>query len=112
MDVAFGDVKRGYILLFFSLFSFLTPYLISVMLLITCCRLSIKEMRFTRLHAWMLVVQVVGSVCVYAVLCPFDALLGEAMMICVLAPTAVAATGCHGDAGRECVMFGRLHVSE
>ena len=84
---------------FFSLFSFLTPYLISVMLLITCCRLSIKEMRFTRLHAWMLVVQVVGSVCVYAVLCPLDALLGEAMMICVLAPTAVAATVVTGMLG-------------
>lgn len=88
---------------FFSLFSFLTPYLISVMLLITCCRLSIKEMRFTRLHAWMLVVQVVGSVCVYAVLCPFDALLGEAMMICVLAPTAVGRDGLSRGAWRECV---------
>ena len=47
----------------------------------------------------MLVVQVVGSVCVYAVLCPFDALLGEAMMICVLAPTAVAATVVTGMLG-------------
>ena len=84
---------------FFSLFSFLTPYLISVMLLITCCRLSIREMRFTRLHAWMLAIQVVGSVLVYGILSPFDSLLGEAMMICVLAPTAVAATVITGMLG-------------
>lgn len=84
---------------FFSLFSFLTPYLISVMLLITCCRLSIREMRFTRLHAWMLTIQVVGSVLVYGILSPFDSLLGEAMMICVLAPTAVAATVITGMLG-------------
>ena len=84
---------------FFSLFSFLTPYLISVMLLITCCRLSIREMRFTRLHAWMLAIQVFGSVFVYGVLRFFDPLLGEAMMICVLAPTAVAAAVITGMLG-------------
>ena len=84
---------------FFNLFAFLTPYLISVMLLITCCRLSIREMRFTRLHAWMLMVQVFGSVIVYGVLCYFDRVLAEAMMICVLAPTAVAAAVITGMLG-------------
>lgn len=84
---------------FFNLFAFLTPYLISVMLLITCCRLSIREMRFTRLHAWMLVIQVVGSVVVYGAICCFDRVLAEAMLICVLAPTAVAAAVITGMLG-------------
>lgn len=84
---------------FFSLFSFLTPYLISVMLFITCCRLSIREMRFTPLHFWMLVIQVFGCILVYGLLYPFDPLLAEAMLICVLAPTAVAATVITGMLG-------------
>lgn len=84
---------------FFSLFSFLTPYLISVMLLITCCRLSIKEMRFTGYtHGCLWFRSWVACACT-PVLCPFDALLGEAMMICVLAPTAVAATVVTGMLG-------------
>ena len=84
---------------FFNLFAFLTPYLISVMLLITCCRLSIREMRFTRLHAWMLAIQVFGSLAVYGAICCFDRVLAEAMLICVLAPTAVAATVITGMLG-------------
>ena len=84
---------------FFNLFAFLTPYLISIMLLITCCRLSIREMRFTRLHAWMLAIQVFGSLVVYGAICCFDRVLAEAMLICVLAPTAVAATVITGMLG-------------
>lgn len=84
---------------FFTRFSYLTPYLISVMLLITFCRLSIREMRFTRLHAWLLVIQVFGSILVYGVLCCFDRVLAQSMMICVLAPTAVAATVVTGMLG-------------
>lgn len=95
-----------------GIFCFLTPCLILVMLLITCCRLLIREMRFTRLHAWMLVIRVVGNVCVYAVLCPFDALLGEAIDDLRAGTDGRCRNGCHGDAGRECAMSGRLHVSE
>jgi len=84
---------------FFRELSFLTPYLISCMLLLTYCRLAFREMRFSRMHAWMLGVQLAGSVVVYGTCVWFDSLLAEGVMICVLAPTAVAAAVITGMLG-------------
>jgi len=40
--------------------SFLTPYLIFTMLLLTFCKLSPREMRLHPLHKWLLLIQLVG----------------------------------------------------
>lgn len=81
------------------LLSFLTPYLIFTMLLVTYCKLAVRELKFTRLHLWLIVIQLLGSIVVYFVCYFFDPLLAEGIMICVLAPTATAAAVITGMLG-------------
>ena len=71
--------------------SFLTPYLIATMLLITYSNISFKEIRFTRMHLWLILIQVAGCILVYLVILPFDPVIAQGAMICVLAPTATSA---------------------
>lgn len=82
-----------------ELASFLTPYLIFTMLLITYCKLKISEMHFTPLHGWLLMIQIVGSLCIYIPLYFYDPLVAESVLICILAPTATAAAVITGMLG-------------
>ncbi|MCL1886651.1 MAG: transporter [Betaproteobacteria bacterium] len=75
----------------FGYFSFFLPYLIFAMLLLTFCRIPLSEIRFNVMHLWLLILQVGGSVLAYAAIRPFNALLAEAAMVCVIAPTGTAA---------------------
>ncbi len=80
--------------IFYPLFgklSFLTPYLIFVMLFLTYCKLKMNDMRFKWLHFWLLLIQFGGSLAVYFLILPFNSLLAQGAMICVLAPTGTAA---------------------
>ena len=76
---------------FFDHLSFLTPYLIFVMLFLTYCNLKMDDVRLSKLHAWMISIQVLGSVAVYFLLSPFNIILAQGSMTCVLAPTGTAA---------------------
>ncbi|MDR0940250.1 MAG: transporter [Mediterranea sp.] len=76
---------------FFIHFSFLTAYLIFAMLLLTFCKVSPRELRIKPLHAWLLLIQVVGALAVYLALYRFNKVVAEGVMICVLCPTAAAA---------------------
>ncbi|MDD3079416.1 MAG: transporter [Paludibacter sp.] len=71
--------------------SFLIPYLIFVMLLFTYIKLSWTQIKFTRMHLWLIIIQVAGSVAVYHALNPLNPTLAQGAMICILAPTATAA---------------------
>lgn len=71
--------------------TFITPYLIAIMLLITYCNVSLKDIRFSRLHLWLILIQVFGSIAVYLLLLPVNHILAQAAMICVLTPTATSA---------------------
>jgi BASS family bile acid:Na+ symporter len=75
----------------FGAISFLTPYLIFIMLFLTYCNLKLSEIRLSRSHLWLLLVQITGSMVVFFVLKPFDITLAQGAMICVLAPTGTAA---------------------
>lgn len=68
-----------------------TPYLIATMLLITYCNISLKDIRFSRLHFWLILIQVIGSIGIYLALSPFNVIVAQAAMICVFAPTATSA---------------------
>lgn len=74
-----------------SALSFLTPYLIGLMLFITYTNISWRDIRFSKLHAWLLLVQIGGGVLVYMVLLPFHPIVAQGAMICVLASTATSA---------------------
>jgi len=76
---------------FFDSLAFLTPYLIFAMLFLTYCNLKLKEIRFSKLHLWLIIIQIVGSVGVFLILRPFNITLAQGAMICLLAPTATAA---------------------
>lgn len=76
---------------FFRQFSFLSPYLIFIMLLLTYFNISIKELRISSFHLWLLLIQIVGSILLYLIIKPFSIIVAQAAMICVLAPTATAA---------------------
>ncbi len=84
---------------FFHRLAFLAPYLIFSMLFITYCKLSFRDLRFSRLHVSLLAVQIVGSLAVYTALRWFDPVVAQGCMICVLAPTATAAAVVTGMLG-------------
>ena len=74
-----------------SLLSFLTPYLLFAMLLLTFCKISFKDIRFHPAHIWLLLIQLIGSIGLYYLLLPFDAVIAQGAMLCVIVPTATAA---------------------
>lgn len=76
---------------FFGALSFLTPYLIFCMLLLSYSKLSFRDIRFSPLHFWLLTIQCLGCVVVYYTVKLYDTTLAQGMMVCMLAPTATAA---------------------
>lgn len=76
---------------FIEKIAFLSPYLIFTMLLITFCKITIREFRVTRLSWSLLVIQVLGSLIVYFALLPFGDAVAQGAFICVFCPTATAA---------------------
>jgi BASS family bile acid:Na+ symporter len=79
--------------------SFLTPYLIFLMLLITFCKMSWKDIRFHHAHIWLLLIQLAGNALIYVLIRPFDEVVAQGAMLCVLAPTATAAAVITGMLG-------------
>lgn len=71
--------------------SFLAPWLIFAMLLITFCKVNPREFRVTNLSWGLLAVQLLGSVGVYFATLPLGKDIAEGMFICVFCPTATAA---------------------
>lgn len=84
---------------FFQQLAFLTPYLIFSMLFITYCKLSFHDLKFSSLHLWLILIQLVGCLMVYGLLVGFDPVVAEGALICVLAPTATAAAVITGMLG-------------
>lgn len=71
--------------------SFLTPYLIFVMLLLTFCKVSPKELRIKPLHLWLLAIQIFGAMAAYLLLFQWNKIVAEGVMVCIICPTATAA---------------------
>ena len=76
--------------LFISL-SFLTPYLIFTMLLLTFCKVSPRDLKPKPLHMWLLLIQIGGALAAYLLLYRFDKIVAEGVMVCIICPTATAA---------------------
>lgn len=84
---------------FFSSLSFLTPYLIFLMLLVPYCKLSLSDLHVRKWHLILLGIQLLGGLLVYGILAPADPLLAQGVFICVLAPTATSAAVVTGMLG-------------
>lgn len=77
----------------------LTPVFIFVMLFFTFCRVDARKIRFSWMHLWLLLFQIVGSTAIYLMLMPLDETIAQGAMICVLAPVAMAAVVIGGMLG-------------
>lgn len=71
--------------------TFLSPYLIFIMLFITYCKLSIKDIRPHKSDVFLLAIQMLISGAVYASLFALNRIVAEGVFICVFVPTATAA---------------------
>lgn len=87
-----------------SFVSFITPWLIFAQLLLTFCKIDLKELKPKRWHLWLLMIQ--GFSCALAagiLLCvPMGELskgIWEGMMVCLICPTATAAAVITGKLG-------------
>lgn len=76
--------------------SFVTPWLIFTQLLLTFCKIDMKELRPKRWHLWLLMIQAFSCALVAGVLLcvPMRELsvgIWEGVMVCLICPTATAA---------------------
>ena len=67
------------------------PWLIFFMLLFTFTKIHPKDLWPRKVHLWLLLVQVAGSVGVYLLLHPFNEVVAQSAMIYIICPTATAA---------------------
>lgn len=79
--------------------SMITPSLIFLMLFFTFCRVDLRRMKLSWLHFWLLAFQFVVSVAVFFILSPFNTVVAQGAMVCVLAPIAMAAVVIGGMLG-------------
>jgi len=81
-------------IVFYNPLAYLSPaikYFLFLMLLITYCRVSLRQLKPEPLHFWLACVQVFGCVSVYLILAPFNRELAQGCLLCILAPTATSA---------------------
>lgn len=71
--------------------TFLSPYLIFMMLLITYCKLDFRDLKLQKEHFILLMVQMALSAIVYFSIQPFNQIIAAGIFICVFIPTATAA---------------------
>lgn len=84
---------------YLSILAPFTPYLLAVMLFFTYARISWRDIRMTQFHYILLSIQYIGSALVYAMVRPFNEIVAQAVMICILAPTATSAPVVSGMLG-------------
>ena len=75
-----------------DLLSFLIPTLLFSMIFVTYCGLSLRDIKFSRMHIVLITLQIMMSLICFFVIVPFNPLTAEAIFICVIAPTAISAT--------------------
>ena len=72
--------------------SFLIPTLLFSMIFVTYCGLSLRDIKFSRIHLVLITLQILMGLICFFVIVPFNSLTAEAIFICVIAPTAISAT--------------------
>jgi BASS family bile acid:Na+ symporter len=61
------------------------------MLFITFCGISVRHIRFSKMHIWLAMIQILGCVLVYLIVLPVHSIVAQGLMICLLTPTATSA---------------------
>lgn len=90
-----------------AMFSFLVPYIIFCILLLTFCSVDLRRLRMSTLDVWLMLFQLVVSVGSFAILriLGVNMIVAEGILIGVLCPVAssVAVISCMLGANRETV---------
>ena len=84
--------------------SFITPWLIFAQLLLTFCKIDIRELKPKRWHLWLLLIQagscaLAASVLLYVPMGELSTGIWQGMMVCLICPTATAAAVITGKLG-------------
>ena len=82
----------------------LTPLLIFAQLLLTFCKVEVRDLKPKAWHAWLILFQLISCllVAVFLVYCPMNEVyheVFEAAMVCLICPTATAAAVITGKLG-------------
>ena len=73
---------------FFSQFTWLAPWLLASMLLLTFCNISPRDLRFHPLHLILMGLQVAMSLGLYALTLPWHPAIAQGVCMAALTPTA------------------------
>ena len=79
--------------------SFLIPAMLFLMIFITYCSLTLREIKLKRMHIVLLITQISAGLIAYFIIVSYSSLTAEAMLICIMAPTAISATVVAGMIG-------------
>jgi len=69
------------------------------MLLLTFSKISLRDLRPRLSHLYLLCIEIIGAIAIYYLLAPFDPIVAQGMMICIICPTATAAAVVTGKLG-------------
>ena len=99
MQKIFKDWALVFAILFGILFnkylvylSSLVPYLIATMLFTAFAKVNFSTFKLNKMHAIMFTIQIALSLLLYIFISPFNDILAQGAMICVLIPTAASAS--------------------
>lgn len=84
--------------------SFITPWLIFAQLLLTFCKIDVKELAPKRWHLWLLLIQafscaIAAGILLFVPMSDLSKGIWEGMMVCLICPTATAAAVITGKLG-------------
>ena len=84
--------------------SLITPWLIFAQLLLTFCKMDLRDLRPKRWHAWLLMIQgfscaITAGVLLLVPMTEISMGIWEGMMVCLICPTATAAAVITGKLG-------------
>lgn len=71
--------------------TFITKYLLFVMLLIVYCKVSIRQIQFKKWHIYLGLFQFISALIIYFVLYPINGVVAVGALICTIIPTATSA---------------------
>ena len=88
----------------YTLIAYLTPFLIFAQLLLTFCKISVRELMPSPWHGWLLLIQAISSLVLAALLLWLPMReeyrdVFEGAMVCLICPTATAAAVITGKLG-------------
>ena len=70
----------------------LVPYLIATMLFMAFAKVDFTSFRLNKMHLIMFTIQIVSALALYIAISPFNEIVAQGAMICVLIPTAASAS--------------------